>query len=167
MWVFHWFGYSQVSYKYPVRPRSGEKLRFWDNTLSHVGRDLYALDIIIPDPRKTALPVWAPQSGVVISLQQHNTLWGQDASFAPYMNYVKVAVSSTEFYMIAHIGKNSCPFALGERVKIGQQLASSGVNGWMTDVRHLHFIVGRIYGGDYKSLKIRWSRFQNYAPANS
>jgi len=165
MSLAQFFGYSQQLYKYPIRPRQGEKIRFWENDLSHVDRDLHAKDIITPDPRRKVLPVWAPQSGVVIELVQSHTQWGGARVFARLKNFVRVRVSDREFYLIAHIGVNSCPFSVGSWVEVGQQLAVTGANGWMTDPRHLHFVVGLFTYNNYRSLRIRWDRNQEYASA--
>ncbi|OGC47464.1 hypothetical protein A2886_03510 [candidate division WWE3 bacterium RIFCSPHIGHO2_01_FULL_42_13] len=164
---YHLLGYSGFSYTYPVRPRKGEKIRFWQNSgVSHVGRDKHAQDIIIPDPQERPLTIWVPQSGVIVGLAQNSTQWGETERFAPFMNFIRVYVGDKEFYFIAHIRAHSCEFSIGDKVTKGAKLALTGANGWMTDVRHVHFMVGR-FGRNlsYKSLKVRWDWKQSYAPA--
>ena len=162
MSLAQFLGYSQHLYKFPIRPRQGEVIRFWNNKLSHVGRDRHAKDIIVPDPRENPLQIYAPQSGVVIALVQNNSLWGRSQDFARFKNYVQVQVSGNEFYLLAHIRVLSCPFKIGDHVTINHAIAETGVNGWMTDPRHLHFVVGLLGQG---SLRIRWDKNQEYASA--
>jgi len=161
----HAFGYSAFTYKYPVRPRQGEDIRFWKNNVSHFGKNAHAKDIVTTDPRDNPLPVWVPHDGIIIALKQDSTRWGETNDFAKFMNYVIVSVSETELYMCVHIGKDSCKYEVGDKVKVGEQLATTGVNGWMTDVEHLHFVVAKMKGSDYESLKIRWDKDQEFAPA--
>ncbi len=166
---YHLLGYSSFSYKYPIRPRKGEEIRFWENNLSHVGIDKHAKDIIVPDPREKPLTIWAPRSGIVASVVQHNTKWGRTKDFENYMNYIEVKVGNNEFYMIVHIKASSCVLSKGDKVTEGMELATTGLSGWMEDVRHLHFMVSRYTKVGtptwYQSLKIRWDKDQSYAPA--
>ncbi len=164
---YHLLGYSSFSYKYPIRPRKGEDVRFWQNDgVSHVGKDKHAKDIIVPDPREKPLTIWAPQSGIVVGLAQNSVQWGGTERFASFMNFVRVFVGNGEFYFIAHIRSHSCEFSVGDKVIKDTKLALTGVNGWMIDVRHVHFMVGKFEPDlNLQSLKVRWDRKQSYAPA--
>lgn len=164
---FHAFGYSAFTYKWPIRPRQCKSPRYWENTESHVGKDANALDIFTPDPIINPLPVWVPRDGTIIALKQDSETWGDTKDFEDYLNYVIVQVSPTEFYMCAHIAANSCPYKVGDKVKVGQQLATTGVNGWMMNVEHHHFMVAKVVGNSYESVRIRWDEEQEYAPAKT
>ncbi len=151
---------SAYQFESPIKPRPGESVRFWKDSPSHVGKYEYAVDIIIPDPRVKPLPVYAPQSGKITALvQQYNEFGGPE--YINQLNYITVQVWG-EFYELCHIGKASCRFEVGDWVKKGQQIATTGVNGWMTDPRHLHFMVGRLKGdqGDFESLKINFESLE-------
>lgn len=169
--LYHLVGYSQLTYKNPIRPRKGENVRFWENTITHIGRDAHALDIIIPDPRTNPLPIWVPQSGRIIELVQHHLTWGATSAHEHLLNYIKVEVlkkgkSTGEVYVIAHIAAGSCPFSIGDIVAQDAFLATTGVNGRMTDVRHTHFVVGKKskkYPGGYASVRARWDKNQKDA----
>jgi len=157
--IFHIFGFSSNKYICPIKPRSGEKPRFWKDSPAHVSVFKHAKDIIIPDPRNNPLPVYAPAGGTILALVQHNTLWGQDASFLPFLNYVTVQSDiPEEFYQLCHIAKDSCRFKIGDRIEKGAVIAQTGINGYMTDPRHIHFIVGKftnINPEGFVSLRIR------------
>ena len=158
--VFHALGFSGQQYFCPIRPRPGEKPRFWHDSPAHVEVFAHARDIIVPDPRSNTLPVFAPASGVITQLVQHHTRWGQDHSFLPYLNYLTVqTLVLGEFYQICHIGTNSCLFKIGDTIKASVQIATTGVNGYMTDVRHIHMLVGiytRKNSQGFVSVRIRW-----------
>lgn len=121
------------------------------------------MDIIVPDPRINPLPVYAPAGGIVVDIVQHHTRFGNDYSFAPYLNYLTIKIeNSDEFYQLCHIGTNSSHLIEGDKVIEGAKIATTGVNGWMTDVRHLHFLVAKIDPKSidgFRSLKVRFSSF--------
>jgi hypothetical protein len=159
-WIYRLWGYSTVfKYTCPIKPREGEKPRFWKDSPTHSGPYINAVDIIIPDPRIKVLPVIVPMTGIVTKVVQHHTRWGDDPRFLPFLNFIRIRTGIT-WYEICHIGANSCPpwVMVGKIVRRGQVLATTGVNGYMTDPRHIHFMVavGNIQKREFQSLKIRW-----------
>lgn len=160
--LFHLLGWSGQKYPCPIKPRRGESPKFWRGSPVHFGPFRHAVDIIVPDPRKRVLPVYAPASGVITCLVQCYTVWGVTEAFSPYRNYVQVSTEVLgEFYEICHIGAYSCRLRVGDRVEAGEKMATTGVNGWMTDPRHIHFMVGVWRdgpGGTFRSLRIRWRK---------
>jgi|GEM_PF-1421618 len=160
--LFHLLGWSGRKYFCPVKPRRGESTRFWKDSPAHVGPFQYAVDIIVPDPRVQTLPVYAPANGTIVCLVQHHTVWGTTLDFLPFCNYVRVFTEiPREFYEICHIGACSCRLRVGDRVEEGQKMATTGVSGWMTDPRHIHFMVGvwtNETAGAFRSLRIRWQK---------
>ena len=155
--VFHKLSTSAYVYESPIKPRPGEKVRFWKDSPSHVGVFRNALDIITPDPRVKPLPVFAPQSGRIISLTQNFDEFGDGKEWMDKLNFVTVQVGMAEFYELCHIAKGSCLHRVGDEIRKGERIAQTGANGWMTDVRHLHFMVGRwTSGNNFQSLKIRF-----------
>lgn len=155
--VFHKLSTSAYVYESPIKPRPGEKVRFWKDSPSHVGPFCNALDIITPDPRTKPLPVFAPQSGQIIDLIQTFNEFGDGQEWVDKLNYVTVQVGRVEFYQLCHIAKDSSIHKVGDEIQKGELIAQTGANGWMTDVRHLHFMVGRWTSGNkFESLKIRF-----------
>lgn len=157
MSIWHAMGFSGQRYLPPVQPRKGEGVRFWRDSPAHVRQFKHAVDVIIPDPRENQLAVIAPASGEVICLVQSNTAWGTTSDFLPYLNYITIKTGvAREFYQLCHIAANSCRFRVGDYVEEGTQLAKTGVNGWMTDPRHIHMMVGIRTAGTWTSVRIRW-----------
>lgn len=153
----HNLGFTSIKYDYPIKPRIGERPRFWENNVSHVGLQEHALDFIIPHPiEKGPLPIYMPADGVIIELVQHNERWG-GREFEKYLNQLVAVTQNGEYFRIAHIAANSCKHTVGSRVERGIKIAETGVNGWMTDPRHTHFEVGIIANNQRQTLKIRWS----------
>ncbi len=160
--IWHILGLSDLLYTCPIRPRTGESPRFWKGSPAHSGVFAYAKDIIIPDPRINPLPVYAPANGLVTEVVQHYTEWGQVPYYLPFLNKITVQTAvGGEFYQLCHIGTNSCSHKIGDAVTLGQQIATTGVNGYMTDPRHIHMIVGTYTTRNklgFKSLRIRWHK---------
>lgn len=153
----HRLGFTSIKYDYPIKPRIGEKPRFWQNDLSHVDLQKHALDFIIPHPlEKGPLPIYMPADGRIIEVIQHNEKWG-GREFEGYLNQLVALTVNGEYFRIAHIGKESCEHNVGTFVKRGIKIAETGVNGWMTDPRHTHFEVGIAVDNLHQTLKIRWS----------
>lgn len=165
-WLYHFLGRTGQKYLCPIKPRREESPRFWRDSPAHVGSSQHAVDIIVPDPRVHALPVYAPANGTIVHLVQHYTVWGTTPDFRPFLNYVQISTEIPgEFYEICHIAANSCSFEVGDWVERGQPIATTGVCGWMTDVRHLHFMVGRWVDKPtdaFRSLRIRWRKGLGY-----
>jgi murein DD-endopeptidase MepM/ murein hydrolase activator NlpD len=161
--LYHLIGLSGQKYLCPIKPRPGEKPRFWRDSPEHKGKYAHARDIIIPDPRVKVLPVYAPASGKIARLVQHNTLWGEGEQFLPHLNYITVVTDVPgEFYEICHIGALSCQYKIGDRITIGEQIATTGTNGRMTDPRHLHMMVAKVASKGFTSVRIRWQRAAVY-----
>lgn len=160
--IWHALGLSGQKYICPIYPRPGKKPRFWRDSPAHVGVFSNAKDIIIPDPRSNPLVVHAPASGVIVELVQNHTQWGSTPYFLPFLNYVTVRTFvSGEFYQLCHIAVNSCIYKVGTAIEIGAVLAQTGVNGYMTDPRHIHFMVGvytRKKKEGFVSVKVRWQK---------
>ena len=169
--LWHILGFSGVRYLCPIKPRPGETPRFWRGSPAHVGVFKHARDIITPDPRVNSLPVYAPADGTIIELIQHNTLWGDAGYFVPYLNLVTVrTVVEGEFYQLCHIAARSCPLPLGSRVRMGQKIAMTGLNGWVTVIdgmpcSHLHIMVAKKTlrrKEGFVSTRIRWEQTPVY-----
>lgn len=152
----HRLGYTSIKYDYPIKPRVGEKPRFWKNDKSHIGLQSNALDFIIPHPiDRGPLPIYMPADGTIVEVIQYNDKWG-DKRFENYLNQLVAVTKNGEYFRVAHIAKDSCDYE-GEFVKRGVKIAETGVNGWMTDPRHSHFEVGIIVNNFRQTLKVRWT----------
>ena len=156
--MFHRLGYSRKLYKIPVMGR----LEFYKNSPSHKGSFAHAMDIMVGDPRIEETVIFVPYSGKILELEQSNTVWGTNSSFAGYLNYITIGVGNNEFYELGHIQKGSCFHKKGDCVERGEYLANIGINGWMTETNgvpdfHLHFMVGCWLENrrSFKSVRIR------------
>lgn len=151
-WQF--LGFTANSYLMPIKPREGEKPRFWRGSPAHKGNYSHARDIITPDPNITKLPVYAPASGRIHALNQADLYGG----IIP--NFIMIATEHGEYCELVHIAKSSCPFSVGDHVQIGQIIAETGVNGFMLNNEHLHIMVCiRAKNKDgFVSLRIRWQK---------
>lgn len=170
-WLYHLFGFSGERYAAPVLvngrvPKTYLQLGF--KSAGHTGPFAYAEDFLIPNPEDTPLPVLAPASGTIVALVQRNLTWGPSKLFAKHLNFVTVQITGyfgkpgAEFYELSHIGYESCPYPVGARIKKGEQIAATGLNGWTTETQgvpdyHLHFMVGMWLGlSKFTSLRIRY-----------
>lgn len=104
-------------------------------------------------------PVLAPLDGHVIEIVDRYDKYGPSQEFAPFLNYITIAHDNGEYCQVAHIKKGSVKVHKGQLVKKGQQLAVTGLNGWMEEpfLEHLHFFVFRLLNeGSFRGLKIRF-----------
>lgn len=157
--IWHSLRLTSQRYVCPIYPRPGEKPRFWHGSPEHKGPFRFAQDIITTDPRINPLMVYAPAAGQIVELVQSHTVYGDNPGYRDFLNYITVVTDVDEFYQICHIAANSCPFEVGATINEGYVIGETGANGHMTDVRHLHFMVGMYLPKSkrgFTSLRIRW-----------
>lgn len=169
--IFHIFGFSNFRYCPPIivdgkKPKTYLQLGF--RSPAHKGPYYYAEDFVVPDPRIMQLPIYAPESGVVVALAKDNNIWGDTNKYKAYLNFVTVRVVEKgrklrcEFYELAHIDFSDVEIYLGQNIKKGMLIGKTGLNGWVTLTNgvvdsHLHFMVGCWLGRNtFRSLKIRY-----------
>ena len=161
---WHELGYSSLKYFVPIKPREGEQPRYWQNNVTHVGPDNYAVDIVTPDPRKYSLPIISSSDGVIAAVITDSTIGGNNPIYANHANYITVQTGIREFFKVIHLATNSTNLVPGDKVVAGQVIGCTGVSGYMMDRRHLHFMVGRWLDTrrvEYESLRIRLKDFPN------
>lgn len=144
---------SKNIYSYPFQKEIS--IRAYKNSPAHTGPFSEAIDFLVP-PETDIL---APQNGVIAEVVDRFKKWGPTEKYKDYLNYLTISHENNEYSQVCHLAKDSARAKVGERVKKGQILATTGYSGWMT-APHLHLIVfrrARSKAG-FKSLKIRFEK---------
>lgn len=117
-----------------------------DSLESHRNESKQAIDFLVPD----GTPVIAAADGIIIEVVISNDQWGPSEEYANFQNRITISHDNGEFTQYIHLAKGSaeeiCVPGVGKifkRVKKGQQIALTGMNGWTTGP-HLHFSVFRL-----------------------
>lgn len=122
-----------------------------EDSPAHEGPYRGAIDIIVP----LGTPVLAPLGGRVVEIIDCHERYGPSSEFLHDLNYITLSHGKGEYSQLAHLAKGSVRVKLGDRVKKGRRLATTGNSGWMTEP-HLHFLVFRQTSnrGGFKGLEI-------------
>ncbi len=174
--VLSTLGFSRYEYRRPIDLPS---YKIYSSPESHKGVFQNAIDIAVPDPNIQKTVVFSPISGVIEGVTMGNTVWGPTEDFRLYLNFVNIRPSSQslEFVEVAHLAPfvddigNEKILKVGDRVTVGEPIATVGINGWTTrdgdgkPTSHVHIMVGQWKDGarwgkrnNFKSLKIRWMK---------
>lgn len=117
-------------------------------SVSHVGRDQYAVDFLVPE----GTSVCAPRSGIVQEVKDDSDVGGPDRKFEHDANYVIIGHlgkretrESIRFFgrvnpvnsIIIHLQRGSVTVKAGDWVEEGQVIARQGSTGW-TYTPHIH-----------------------------
>ena len=100
-------------------------------------QNYYAVDIVMPE----GTPVLAAREGVVMTVD--NDFFGAGLDMSQYgdrANNIRVVHSDGTMAVYAHLQLEGAKVAVGDRVRVGQELAISGDTGY-TSGPHLHFCV--------------------------
>jgi murein DD-endopeptidase MepM/ murein hydrolase activator NlpD len=84
--------------------------------------------------------VLAPLDGKVIMVVDTHDKYGTTPESAPYANYIQLKHAHGETSDLMHLERGSVLVKVGDHVKTGQQLAKTGLSGYMT-APHLHWFV--------------------------
>ncbi|EKD85919.1 MAG: Peptidase M23B [uncultured bacterium] len=103
---------------------------------AHTGPFRGAVDFIVP----LGTPVLAPLDGVVKMVVDDNDRFGVTEEFKDDANFITIRHVNDELSELVHLAKGSARVKKGDRVRTGQQIATTGNSGWM-DQPHLHFLV--------------------------
>jgi len=116
----------------------------------------YAVDFVLP----LGTPVLAVGDGVTMMVYDRGSVCYQGSD--PLVGN-KLGIGETNFIYIKHVDgtlslyshleKDSVRVTSGQEVKKGQQLARTGLSGWVGPTPHLHFQLVNL--GDYKSVPFR------------
>ena len=97
-----------------------------------------AVDFTMPE----GTPVHAAREGVVVRVVMHFEAGGLDPALLEQANEIVLEHPDGTLGVYAHLAPDSARVSLGERVRAGQRLASSGNTGYSSGA-HLHFALMR------------------------
>ncbi len=103
---------------------------------SHSGAYEGAVDFAVP----VGTPVLAALNGKVVRVRDDSDKYGETSDFGQDVNYVTVEHENSELSEYLHLAKDSVTVKIGDVVRKGQTIASTGLSGWMF-APHLHFQV--------------------------
>lgn len=138
----------------------GRSHRDWPNDKEDFS---YSIDFLLPEGTK----IVASRAGVIakVKIDGKRNYSGKDPSkgeiaYKKWMNEIEVKHKDGTFAAYAHLKYKSSSLKVGDKVKQGQIIASSGNTGW-SSAPHLDFTVLRKNYGGYrvKSLKIKFKDY--------
>lgn len=118
----------------------------------HQGLFIGAVDIGV----ELETVVLAPLAGKVIRVRDDSDKYGLTREFAQSGNVIDIEHANGEISELIHLAKDSSLVKVGDEVKEGQEIAKTGLSGWMT-APHLHWFVFKNIPEKpgFKGLKIR------------
>ena len=145
---------SKTVYEFPVSTDAVTDVVI-DNE-SHKGPYKGSVDFAVP----LSTPVLAAADGVVVRVRDDSDKYGQEKRFGPDVNYITLEHAGGELSEYLHLAKNSAVVKKGQKVKFGQQIALTGLSGWLY-APHLHFMV---YKKDSKKFQCKAIKFKQSLP---
>ena len=142
---------TDASYSFPISKDS--ITRIVTNNSSHQGAYENSVDFAC----ELGTPVLAAAEGVVTRARDDNDQYGEDPKYGQLVNYITIKHAHNELSEYLHLAKDSALVKVGDRVKPGQHIATTGLSGWMT-APHLHFMVYKQVSEseDFQCLKINF-----------
>lgn len=115
--------------------RNGRYMVFqgYNGAASH--QNQYALDFSMSE----GTPVLAAREGIVVNVQQSNSISCPQPECAKYNNFVLVYHPDGTFAEYTHLQKDGVRVKRGDKVEKGRLIGLSGNTGW-TSGPHLHFV---------------------------
>lgn len=123
-----------MRYSYPVP--SKKVIEIVKDSPSHQGQYKGSIDFAVA----LGTPVLASADGVVSRVKDDSNKHGNDPKYGQLVNYITISHQDNELSEYLHLAKDSVLIKIGDKVKCGQQIATTGLSGWMT-APHLHFMV--------------------------
>jgi murein DD-endopeptidase MepM/ murein hydrolase activator NlpD len=117
---------------------------------SHEGAYKGSIDFAVP----LGTTVLAAANGKVTRVRDDSDRHGEDASFGHEANYISIKHENDEISEYLHLAKESAQVKVGDTVRAGDVIATTGLSGWLF-APHLHFMV---YADD-TDLQCRQVRF--------
>lgn len=125
---------------------------------SHQGNYKGSIDFAVP----IGSPVFAAADGVVTRVRDDSDKYGQEKSFGSDVNYITIKHKNKELSEYMHLAKDSALVKPGDSVLQGQQIAVTGLSGWLY-APHLHFSVYIKYSDSFRCLDVQ---FRNKLPGS-
>ncbi len=123
----------------------------WEGGFTHKGpKSRYAIDVSMP----IGTPILAAKDGKVIDMRMGSTSGGNNPSFRPMANYVKIQHADGTMTVYVHLKGNSQKVKVGDTVRQGQVIALSGNTGYTTGP-HLHFALLTNTPNGVRSIKFK------------
>ena len=140
------------TYTLPVQPELVTQI-VKDNE-SHKGAYEGSVDFAVP----IGTFVFAAADGIVTRVRDDSDKYGKDISFGQDVNYITIKHVRNELSEYLHLAKSSSLVEPGQKVKQGQEIAKTGLSGWMF-APHLHFMVyNKVEGGqEFQCLDVQFS----------
>lgn len=126
---------TQNVYSYPIPEGTKVDHLTYENK-AHQGPFKGAVDIAV-DNETTVL---APLAGKVLKVVDGSDQYGKTREFAKLANYIDIEHANGEISQLVHLAKGSAIVAVGDEVIQGQEIARTGLSGWMSRP-HLHWMV--------------------------
>ena len=142
---------DNVEYALPYpRGAAFEVIQAYDGNFSH--HDKHAIDFKMP----VGTPVHAAREGVVFHVIDEHGTGGPDPAFKSKTNRILIAHADGTVGRYSHLQRGGVVVSVGQRVRAGQPIATSGNSGYST-TPHLHFAVERpIDGWASHTIPTRW-----------
>jgi murein DD-endopeptidase MepM/ murein hydrolase activator NlpD len=121
--------------------------------LFHEGIYQDSIDYAVP----VGTSVLAAADGTVTRVRHDSRAYGKDPKFGQDVNYISILHKNNEISEYLHLNADSSLVKVGDKIKAGQQIATTGLSGWLTHP-HLHFMVYKKTDswGDFKCLEVRF-----------
>ena len=140
-------------YHWPVRSKLDHKItQAFHGRFSHNQQpQLYAVDIALP----IGTDLVAARDGIVVSADDDYIWSGTNKYFLDKANNLLVYHDDGTFADYAHLLQGTITVKPGDRVRAVQVIGRSGTSGFSTGP-HLHFVIRRNTGMDFKSLPFQF-----------
>ncbi|WP_294461264.1 M23 family metallopeptidase [uncultured Ruminobacter sp.] len=123
----------------------------WEGGFTHQGpKNRYAIDVSMP----VGTPVLAAKKGKVVDMRMGSVTGGNNPSFRPMANYIRIQHDDGTITVYVHLKGNSQVVRVGDYVQQGQVIALSGNTGYTTGP-HLHFALQTNTPKGVKSIKFK------------
>jgi murein DD-endopeptidase MepM/ murein hydrolase activator NlpD len=140
-------------YKLPV-PKNLLQRIDRSSSPAHMGKLRNSIDFIVDEETL----VLAAQDGVVIFVKDSSNIGGPNPVYWVHTNFIVIMHSNGEYSRYDHLSYNSSKVMVGQRVRVGQEIAKVGMTGF-TYLPHLHFQVFVITGiniwTDFETLEVQ------------
>jgi murein DD-endopeptidase MepM/ murein hydrolase activator NlpD len=143
-----------VLYQLPLRQSEQRIDQGYGGSFSHNDeQNYYAVDFVAP----IGTPVLAARDGIVMEIESDFDKAGLNLEkFGGRANFVRILHDDGTMALYAHLQENGVVVRVGQHVRAGQQIGSSGNTGFTTGP-HLHFVVQVNRGMRLESIPFRMS----------